>query len=243
MRRVLSLAAVLAGVLASSGVASALPAGSLDPSFGGGSGMVTPDVIAGAADAPIALAVDSQGRSVGLYGVGSGDVNLARFKPDGALDPSFDGDDVFALVVDHAADALPATGIRSSSTGEYVVAYWRQSDGWFVQPLRRRRRPGHELRRRVRAVPGSAGNIDGVGGMALDGDEIVLVGADAVQPDPAAVLKLAADGGPDDSFNSGDLDTIEDYARNGGVAVAAAATPDHELVVLGLTGTGSGCYG
>src|SRR3954449_5266760 len=92
MRRVLAFAAVLVGVLALPSAASALPAGSLDPSFGG-SGLLFPSVLSTHDDDPAALVVDSLGRPVAAYGCGcTGAVRLVRWKTDGSLDPSFDGD-------------------------------------------------------------------------------------------------------------------------------------------------------
>jgi uncharacterized delta-60 repeat protein len=71
------------------------PDGSLDESFGDG-GLVT-TVISGAADGAEALAVQPDGRIVaagaaGLVWWASTDFALARYLPDGSLDPSFDGD-------------------------------------------------------------------------------------------------------------------------------------------------------
>jgi uncharacterized delta-60 repeat protein len=73
------------------------PDGRLDPSFGG-DGTVTTD-FRGAGDAAREVAIDSQGRIVAAgyaqrrMGDGYGpDFALARYRPNGTLDPSFDGD-------------------------------------------------------------------------------------------------------------------------------------------------------
>jgi uncharacterized delta-60 repeat protein len=240
MRHALVRAAVLAGVLAFPCAASALPAGSFDPSFGNGSGIVTPDVIAAQNDDPVGVAVDSQGRSVGVYGgvtcgcSGSGDVHLARFKADGSLDSSFDGDGV-ALAAHDAGVSYSAAGVAIQSTGKIVVAYWDTSGEWFV-----RRYNDDGTQDMTFAGSGEFlrdSDVSALSGIALDGDKIVLVGADNASPTKLAVLKLTADGAVDGSFNSGNLETV-DYGGTGDGGVAAAATPDHKLVLLGLTSTG-----
>jgi uncharacterized delta-60 repeat protein len=71
------------------------PDGSLDPSFGV-DGKVTTD-FQGGGDEAEAVAIDSQGRIVAAGGAGrgtptSGGEALARYRPNGRLDPTFDGD-------------------------------------------------------------------------------------------------------------------------------------------------------
>jgi uncharacterized delta-60 repeat protein len=81
----------LAGVLvAAAGSADAAPA-VLDPSFGGGWGMVTTSFASSAAADAVVLQPD--GKIVAVGGVGqpftSRDFALARYEPDGTLDPTF----------------------------------------------------------------------------------------------------------------------------------------------------------
>lgn len=80
-------------------IARLTPEGDLDPTFGGGDGLVTFsfDLAIGNLDEVRALAVDARGRiyAGGLAGTFSGNANecaLARLLPDGTLDTSFSGD-------------------------------------------------------------------------------------------------------------------------------------------------------
>lgn len=74
-------------------IARYLPNGALDPSFGVG-GLVTTDFFGGA-DSARSVALDAQGRVVvagwALRG-GTGDFAVARYLPNGTLDPTFDTD-------------------------------------------------------------------------------------------------------------------------------------------------------
>jgi uncharacterized delta-60 repeat protein len=100
--------------------------GSLDPSFGT-RGEVTTDFGGGAA--PFAVAIDSHGRIVaaGAYGPSPGKhvpldrFALARYKPDGTLDPSFG--DGGKLTTDFPGGAFTkANGVAIDSLGRVVAA-------------------------------------------------------------------------------------------------------------------------
>jgi uncharacterized delta-60 repeat protein len=72
--------------------ASALATGGqLDTSFGGG-GKVTTDFAEGEFDGAYAVAIQADGKIVAAGQAGGRFFALARYKPGGALDPSFGGD-------------------------------------------------------------------------------------------------------------------------------------------------------
>lgn len=99
------------------GVSSAAPvplAGSLDPSFGNGGGVVTPDGMEVAG-----IAVQPDGKIVVAGTTAGEEFWLARYLPDGSLDPSFgDGGEVESQVGDWAF----ASAIALQPDGKIVVA-------------------------------------------------------------------------------------------------------------------------
>jgi uncharacterized delta-60 repeat protein len=112
------------------------PNGSLDPSFGAG-GKVTTDF--GGGHGATDVAVDSRGRIVAA-GYSGGDFALARYKPNGSLDPSFGAggkvttdfggvrDDATSVAIDFR-DRIVAAGGRFTRDGgdaDFALArYWR----------------------------------------------------------------------------------------------------------------------
>jgi uncharacterized delta-60 repeat protein len=106
------------------------PDGSLDPSFGG-DGKVTTD-FRGGGDEANAVAIDSQGRIVAAGGAQGptptrGTEALARYRPNGALDPSFGGDGRVTTQIGHRAAAHSATIDPKSRIVVAGIARWRGS--------------------------------------------------------------------------------------------------------------------
>jgi uncharacterized delta-60 repeat protein len=111
------------------------PDGSLDPSFGG-DGMVTTDF--GFGDEGNAVAIDSQGRIVAA-GYAQRHLErgyfpafaLARYRPNGTLDPSFDGD---GRVTTHLGRDAVADSVTVYPQARIVVAgiaNWHRNEGDF----------------------------------------------------------------------------------------------------------------
>ena len=236
MRRVLALVAVSVGVVAFPGAAFALPAGSLDTSFGT-NGFVHSDVFP-TVDEVGSAAVDDQGRTlvVGTFGSGcpcSGDVFLARYKPDGTLDPTFDGDGVKTLT---SGGLHSARSVAIQSSGRILVAYQDQSGPGASVVL------GLTPTGATDPTFGTAGTatvpgIDSLGTMALAGDKILLAGGQAVGPGVSdfAIVRLTANGGTDATFNTdGSVVTIDTTGTgDDDIADAVAAAPDGKIVVVG----------
>ena len=102
----------------------ALLAGELDPSFGGGDGIVTTD-FTGFAEEAYALALYPDGRIVAAGNVANGPVNgddwvISRHLPDGTLDASFSGD---GRIVEHVVGPIDrAFDVAVQADGKVVVA-------------------------------------------------------------------------------------------------------------------------
>ena len=98
------------------------PNGSIDPTFGAG-GTTTTD-FSGGDDAANAVALQPDGKIVaaGYASFGGSNYNfaLARYNPDGFLDPSFDGDGT--LTTDFAGSVDIASSIAVQSDGKIVAA-------------------------------------------------------------------------------------------------------------------------
>jgi uncharacterized delta-60 repeat protein len=96
--------------------------GTLDPTFGGGDGVVTTNFSTGSYDEAFDVSVDATGRIVAAGTSTSGtqsDFAVARYLDDGSLDPSFDGDGKVVTDVAGGADVANALAIAG---GGVVVA-------------------------------------------------------------------------------------------------------------------------
>jgi uncharacterized delta-60 repeat protein len=104
-------------------VAAAVPAtpGDLDTTFSG-DGKVTTD-FGGFSDTAHALAIQPDGKLVvaGIAGASSFDFALARYLPNGSLDPTFSGDGKVTTVFSGGFDAAQALAIQPNN-GRLVVA-------------------------------------------------------------------------------------------------------------------------
>ncbi|MGH2667728.1 MAG: delta-60 repeat domain-containing protein, partial [bacterium] len=118
------------------------PDGTLDASFGG-DGTVTTDIGAGSADAATALAVDPEGRLVAggestALEIGLPHFALARYNPDGALDPAFGkggavtldiGDDLdYIQALTFHGGKILALGVSVEDLAEFALARFETID-------------------------------------------------------------------------------------------------------------------
>ena len=113
--RLIALLALLLGLLALPPAAHG--AGELDPSFDG-DGTVLTDF--GALDVANGVAIQADGKIVAAGGSVSGSFALARYNPDGSLDPTFDGDG--RVLTDFGLDFDVASGIAIQADGKIVAA-------------------------------------------------------------------------------------------------------------------------
>jgi uncharacterized delta-60 repeat protein len=234
-------------VVAAQEAAASTP-GSLDRSFGGDGKVLTN--LSGHFDGANAISLQADNKIVAAgWAAGGAKFGLARYNPDGTLDPAFGGDGTVTTDVSDADDVIFGSAIQSD--GKILVAGVTNQEagaaGWGFTVARY----------------GTDGTLDaafGTGGIATiplgDGDEATAV---AVQPDGKivvvggasvvfgseadfAVVRLDADGTPDTTFGDlgqviTDIDGSFDNAT-GGVVLQ----PDGGIVVGGVSvslGTGA----
>jgi uncharacterized delta-60 repeat protein len=113
-----SSALLLVVMLLRPGLAGAAKPGDLDGSFGGGGKVMTNFGSDGDANS---VAIDSRGRIVAAGGAGNPapQFALARYRPNGRLDPSFSGD---GLVTSDFGGTFPANSVAIDSHGKVVAA-------------------------------------------------------------------------------------------------------------------------
>lgn len=235
-------------------VARYLADGSLDTTFGG-DGLVTTDFGGeglAQSDAAAAIAIQPDGRIL-TAGSGGGvprapDFVLARYRPDGSLDPTFGDlglvttdlggtdDAVKALALQDDGKIVAAGAQRNLSRGEGVFALARyEPDGILDGSF------GSDGIVIIRA-PNSDSNFADDVAIGADG-RIVATGPDRGRA-PAgglragfAVVRLLSDGSPDPTFGSGgwvQTDVIGGDARADALAVQA----DGRIVVAGTGASG-----
>ena len=229
---VLSLVAVVVVAVISS-AAGAAP-GDLDPSFGSGGKVVNGDFGWGEA-----VLVQPNGKIVVGGASDGGDFALARYTPDGALDPVFDGDGTvttdFGLGDSVSAIAfrpgyLVAAGISSQlpPSGHFAVARYRL-DGSLDPMFDGDGKVAVNFGARSAYCRDLAVQPDG---------KIVVVGA--IEPDSSsgfsfALARFNQDGSLDPSFGTGGL-VITDLGGPNDGAQAVALQSDGRIVVAGRTG-------
>jgi uncharacterized delta-60 repeat protein len=200
--------------------------GSLDPSFGAG-GKVLTTFQPGSADSASAVLLQADGKIVaggGTRGDGASDWALARYLPDGALDPSFGsggrvitpivGGHVFDLAVQRDGK-LVAAGLSFVGGGPHIALARYDGEG--------RLDPSFDGDGIVIATVGSV-----AAHLVLQRDGKLLVAG------AGWVIRFTAGGSLDRSFGEGGT------ARSGDVeAVKPVIQPDGKILVIGTVLTGS----
>jgi len=217
-----------------------LPDGRLDRSFGD-SGIVVTDVSPGASDVLHALVLQPDGRIVvagdtPTGGLGDTKFVLARYQPDGRLDPTFgqagivttdlsDGIDTARGLVLQPDGRLVVVG--DGRTGSYPVAVRYLPDGSLDPTFGRA------------GTVTIAGPMTGATAAALQSDGRIVVAGSANSMKPAlAVGRLLGDGSPDTTFGDrGQVVTAVGWQANanavvvqsnGRIAAAGAADIGYE---------------
>ena len=232
------LRSLAAGLVALSVAGSLAPAawagaGDLDPSFSG-DGKLTTDFGVGGASG---VALQGDGKIV-VAGDSGGDFALARYNPDGSLDPSFAGDGM--LTTDFGRDFEGASDLALQSDGKIVVV----GGGG----------PGRDFALARYNADGSLdptfaddgmqtidfGDVDEASGVVLQGDGKVVAAGMTGAPGSTdfALARLEADGSLDPTFSGDGLQTADFSATDRAAAVALQA--DGRLVVPGVAGGMSG---
>jgi uncharacterized delta-60 repeat protein len=219
--------------------------GSLDRTFGTG-GRVTTD-FAGTADVALALVVQADGKLVAAGGVNFGtnsDFALARYRPNGTLDPTFGTsgkvvtdmggafDEARALVVqDGRPVAAGITFTGDFASGNFALARYRQNG--TLDP---------SFGSGGRVVTDIAGSFDEAHALAVQGGKLVAGGtAFTGTTSDFALARYRQDGTLDPTFGAGGKVTtdVSEGAPGGDDVVNALVVQDGKLVAAGFAFPGS----
>lgn len=215
-----------------------LPDGRLDRSFGD-AGIVVTDVSPGASDVLHALVLQPDGRIVvagdtPAGGLGDTKLVLARYLPDGRLDPTFGQDGIVTTDLGPGIDS--ARGLVLQPDGRLVAVGHGGTGGY---PVTVRYLPDGSLD----PAFGRDGRVTMVGPMtgamaaALQSDgRIVIAGSSNGTNQPLVVARLLADGTPDRSFgDDGQVATAVGWQAN---ADAVIVQSDGRITVAGTADIG-----
>jgi uncharacterized delta-60 repeat protein len=220
-------------------VARLTASGALDSSFGNG-GKVNFD-FAGSDDGASSVTVDSMDRPVvaGFTGMGSGpnydDFAVARLTTAGALDPSFGVGGKQSI--DFGGYNDDASGVAIDSLGRVVLAGTAYIGGYY-QFAAARLTPtgapdaGFGAGGKTTFFMGS--DADGVGGVAIDSQNRVVVAGSAQNPSDFnfAIARLTTAGGLDSSFNGNGTQYVS-FGNTDDRASAVAVDSLDRVVVAG----------
>jgi uncharacterized delta-60 repeat protein len=215
-----------------------LPDGRLDRSFGD-AGIVVTDVSPGASDVLHEVVLQPDGRIVvagdtPAGGLGDTKFVIARYLPDGRLDPTFGPNGIVTTDLGQGIDSprgllLQPDGrlvaVGNGGTGRYPVALRYLPDG-SLDPA---------FGRGGRAT--MAGPMAGAMAAALQSDGRIVVAGTADGMNPAlAVARLLADGTPDTSFGEdGQVVTEVGWQANGDAVIVQS---DGRIAVAGTADIG-----
>jgi uncharacterized delta-60 repeat protein len=217
------------------------PDGSLDPAFGAGGRVVTDLGPGSGVASAVALQADGKIVVAGQSIASTRDFAIARYMPDGSLDPSFGGDGV---VLTDVGGEDGASGVAVQPDGRIVAAGFSAAAGFAaVDFALARYEPNGDLDSTFdgdgKVVTDIAGAQDGANGVAIQPDgRIVAVGLTSSFGfgGDFVLARYLANGALDASFD-GDGKAITDL---GGPltdqAVALALQPDGKLVAAGASG-------
>src|SRR3954468_1294239 len=215
--------------------AEALPAGSLDPSFGAGKGFVRLESIAGSVFSFHTATTDPHGRILvsGIYdppGPASFGLYVARFRPDGTPDPTFGGDGA-VTAPGSTVDGPIRSSLAVQKNGRVLVGYEQLPGGtpsWTIEAFSE---TGDDDPSFGTGGKVSAGDTFRVMALA-DDDRILLAGASG---NDFAVKRLTADGGTDPTFNTDGSTRTKQVAQTGkpAAAFAVAPAPGGKIVAAG----------
>lgn len=214
--------------------------GDLDLTFSG-DGIVATDIGLNSNDFVGAMALQADGRIV-VVGRSEGAFALARYMPDGSLDPGFGTGGIVTTEVGPFLDQLQAVALQPD--GRIVVAGRSSVDGSENQWVIGRYTGDGQLDASfagdgILLVDVGTGTFDEANSIAVQADgSIVTAGmARSATDDDIAVVRCTANGALDPSF-SGDGKLILGYGTNDDSAGAVLVQSDGKILVAGYTGNG-----
>jgi uncharacterized delta-60 repeat protein len=200
------------------------PDGTLDPSFGD-QGLLTTDF--GPDDQANAIALQPDGKLV-VVGISRSDFALARYLPDGSLDPSFDSDGRVTTYFSYRYDRAEELAIQSDGK---IVVVGLVADGYLGVA---RYNPDGSLDTGF-ATGGLATSEYPFGyAITLQPDGKILVGGGE---DDIVLLRYNPDGSLDTTFSSDGI-VITDISGFSESAHTIALLPDGKILVAGGTNNG-----
>lgn len=247
-RRLAVALAVGAGALGLAGAATAAP-GDLDPSFSG-DGKLVQDVTGGRGSG---VAVDSQGRivvagKIDPAGADATSTLVARFLPDGSLDPSFSGDGLLEFDGSGLNQTDEANDVAVDSQDRPVLVGYA-SNGVDLDSMAARITTAGALDPSYGGGDGifkqnmNPGNFDRLDDLTLDASgRVVATGAAGGANENVIVARLSTSGALDSSFNGGTGFTLmnvnsvtsQDWGKGVGV------DPQGRILVAGSTSIAAG---
>ena len=214
-----------------------LPDGSLDSTFGGG-GKVTTDIAGDDAQA-LAVVLQPDGKLVAAGGAvvgGFGRFALARYLPDGALDPTFGGDG--KLTTDFPGVDARAFALVLQSDGKLVAAGYSYEGGKSIQFALARYLPDGALDPDFGdagiVVTDFAGGTDEARALVLQPDGKLVAAGFALEGGnfQFALARYLSNGALDPSFG-GDGKVTTDFHGGDDQAFGLVAQPDGKLLASG----------
>lgn len=210
------------------------PDGSVDPTFGGGTGEATADLggndlaesVAFQADGKIVVSGMSTATNNGSYGFG-----LARFNTDGSLDTTFGGG-TGKVITDFGPNFDPGNSVAVQADGRIVVA-GSTGDDFALARYNTDGSLDPTFGGGTGTVTTNLGGTDHGCDMALqpDGKIVVSGGAD----NDFAVVRYNTDGSLDLTFGGGTGAVITDFGYDD-QSFDVALQPDGKIVAVGIGG-------
>jgi uncharacterized delta-60 repeat protein len=202
--------------------------GTLDPTFGGDGKVITN--LTDGTDQANGVAIQSNGKIVAVGGAGSR-FGLARYRPDGSLDPVFGGDGT--VTTDFPKGGEVALDVALQTDGKIVVAGVARDDRFAVARYKANGTLDATFGGDGRVTTTFAGSDLALGhGVALQGSKVVVVGEVVGK---FAVARYRANGRLDPAF-SGDGRQTTDFTQGFDSAQDVAIQPDGKIVAAGTTG-------
>jgi uncharacterized delta-60 repeat protein len=218
------------------GVARYNPDGSLDTSFSG-DGKVATDFPGSPGEVGLGVAVDSAGRIVvmgaDVYLASDETILVARYNPDGSLDPSFSGDGRATFAFEPGVGVF-AQGLALDELDRPVIVGDVESDGPAGRDFALLRvttggAPDPTFSGDGVAITDFGADLEQAYGVGVDDGKIVSVGRSS---DDFAISRHDSTGELDDTFG-GDGRVTSDFSRFD-LAADIAIRPGGSLVVSGL---------
>ena len=212
------------------------PDGTLDPSFGG-DGKVSTDFTPGDADEAKDVAVQADGSLVvfgqsGFIGGSNAVLTLARYLPDGGLDPSFGDGGVVMIDFDPDPNATEfAAGVAIDAQGKIVAGGSINSARFGVVRYDADGNPDGTFDGDGMVTTKIAPGREGASDVAIQADGRIVVVGD-IRLNRFALVRYTDEGALDSSFG-GDGTITTNFGRGGAAGLSLAIQANGKIVAAG----------